>query len=87
MKIIGVSASARKSRSTHFLLAQCLDEVGLTTDAAGKPIETELIDLAPLKIKGCISCDVCIKAAASLKPENYIGISRIGNEQPTPIWG
>ncbi len=61
MKIIGVSASARKNRSTHFLLAQCLDEVGLAIDAAGKPIETDLIDLAPLKINGCIACDACKK--------------------------
>ena len=61
MKIIGVSASARKNRSTHFLLVQCLDEIKLAIDAAGKPIATELIDLAPLKINGCIACDACKK--------------------------
>lgn len=61
MKIVGVSASARKNKSTHFLLAQCLAEVGLASDASGKPIETELIDLAPLKINGCLACDACQK--------------------------
>ncbi len=61
MKILGVSASARKNKSTHFLLAQCLDAVKPIPDASGKSIETELIDLAPLKINGCISCDACKK--------------------------
>ena len=61
MKIIGFSASARKNKSTHFLLGQCLDAVKLIPDAAGKPIETELIDLAPMTINGCIACDACKK--------------------------
>ena len=58
MKIIGVSASARKNKSTHFLLAQCLEAV---VQASGNRIATELIDLAPLKINGCIACDACKK--------------------------
>jgi multimeric flavodoxin WrbA len=61
MKIIGVSASARKNRSTHFLLAQSLDEVRLASEASGKRIATAQIDLAPLKINGCIACDACQK--------------------------
>ena len=58
MKIIGVSASARKNKSTHFLLTQCLEAVRVVS---GNRIATELIDLAPLKINGCIACDACKK--------------------------
>ena len=58
MKIIGVSASARKNKSTHFLLTQGLDAV---REASGNRIATELIDLAALKINGCIACDACKK--------------------------
>ena len=60
-KIIGVSARARKNKSTHFLLAQCLEAVERAADDAGKPIETELVDLASLNILGCIACDACKK--------------------------
>ncbi len=56
IKIIGVSASARKNKSTHFLLTQGLDAV---REASGNRIATELIDLAALKINGCIACDAC----------------------------
>ena len=58
MKILGVSASARKNKSTHFLLTQGLDAV---REVSGNRIATELIDLAPLKINGCIACDACKK--------------------------
>ena len=43
MKIIGVSASARKNKSTHFLLEQCLDESKRTAETLGKSI-----DVSPL---------------------------------------
>ena len=61
MKIIGVSASPRKNQSTCFALEQCLDEVKLAADASGKSIDVEIINLADLKIHGCISCDACKK--------------------------
>jgi multimeric flavodoxin WrbA len=61
MKIIGVSASPRKKQSTYFALEQCLDEVKLASEASGKGIDVEIIDLAGLKINGCISCDACKK--------------------------
>lgn len=71
MKIIGVSASARKKKSTHFLLEQCLNEISSTTDASGKNIETELIDLAPLKFNGCIACDTCKKGVTCSQEDDY----------------
>ena len=61
MKIIGVSASPRKKQSTYFALEQCLDEVKLASEASGKSIDIEIIDLAGLKINGCVSCDACKK--------------------------
>jgi hypothetical protein len=36
MKIIGVSASARKNKSTHFLLEQSLNESRNTAEMLGK---------------------------------------------------
>jgi multimeric flavodoxin WrbA len=54
MKIIGVSASSRKKQSTYFALEQCLNEVKLASDASGKSIDVEIINLADLKIHGCI---------------------------------
>lgn len=59
MKIIGISASARRNKSTHFLLEQCLNEAKRSSGVSGKTIDVELIDLAPLKFNGCIACDKC----------------------------
>ncbi len=71
MKIIGVSASPRKNKSTHFLLEQCLDEVRLTAEASGNDLDVELIDLAPLKFNGCISCDRCKKSMTCSQQDDF----------------
>ncbi len=71
MKIIGVSASPRKNKSTHFLLDQCLVEVKKTAESLGKTIETELVDLAPLKFNGCISCDKCKKGVFCSQQDDF----------------
>ncbi|MDH4319417.1 MAG: flavodoxin family protein, partial [Desulfobulbaceae bacterium] len=71
MKIIGVSASARKNKSTHFLLEQCLQEVKVATEASGNNIEVELIDLAPLKFNGCIACDTCKKGIMCSQQDDF----------------
>ena len=71
MKIIGISASPRKEKSTHFLLTQCLDEIKRTGDAQEKSIDVELIDLAPLKVNGCISCDACKKGVLCSQEDDY----------------
>ncbi len=71
MKIIGISASARPNKSTHFLLEQCLNELKTTAEASGKSIEVELIDLAPLKINGCIACDSCKKGVLCSQQDDY----------------
>lgn len=71
MKIIGVAASPRKNKSTHFLLEQCLNEIKVTAEASGKNIDVELIDLAPLKFNGCISCDTCKKSMSCSQQDDF----------------
>lgn len=71
MKIIGISASARKKQSTHFLLDQCLQEVSSTAERLGKTLDVELIDLAPLKINGCIACGKCKKAVLCSQEDDF----------------
>ncbi len=71
MKIIGISASARAKRSTYFLLEQCLDKAKRSRGTSGKDIEVELVDLAPLKINGCISCGKCKKGVLCSQEDDY----------------
>ena len=71
MKIIGVSASPRRKKSTHFLLEQCLQEVKKTAESMGTFLETELVDLAPLKFNGCISCDKCKKGILCSQQDDF----------------
>ncbi len=71
MKIIGVSASPRRNKSTHFLLEQCLQEVKNTAESSGTLIETELVDLAPLRFNGCISCDKCKKGILCSQQDDF----------------
>lgn len=71
MKIIGISASARKKQSTYFLLDQCLQEVSSTAAHLGKNIDVELIDLAPLKMNGCIACGKCKKAVLCSQEDDF----------------
>ena len=71
MKIIGVAASPRRHKSTHFLLEQCLEEAKKTAITLGKTLETELVDLAPLKFGGCISCDKCKKGVLCSQQDDF----------------
>jgi len=71
MKIIGVSASPRKKQSTYFALEQCLDEVKLASEASGKSIDVEIVNLAGLKINGCISCDACKKELMCSQKDDF----------------
>ncbi len=71
MKILGVSASPRRNKSTHFLLEKCLEEAKQTAEAMGKSLEVELIDLAPLKFNGCISCDKCKKGLLCSQQDDF----------------
>lgn len=74
MKIIGISGSPRKEKSTNFLLSQCLGEVAETAEKIGRKIETELVDLARLKMDGCISCDACKKGVLCSQKDDFQGL-------------
>lgn len=50
MKAIGLSSSGRKGSYSRRIVKDILDESG---------VEYELIDLAPLNIKGCLGCLKC----------------------------
>ncbi|MGB3209398.1 MAG: flavodoxin family protein [Desulforhopalus sp.] len=71
MKIVGIAASPRKNKSTHFLLEKCLEEVKHTALTMGRSLEIELIDLAPLTINGCISCDKCKKGVLCSQQDDF----------------
>lgn len=71
MKIIGVSASPRKEQSTFFILEECLVEARVTAETAGFGLETETIDLAKLKINGCIACDACKKGLLCSQKDDF----------------
>ncbi len=71
MKIIGISASARQKQSTYFLLEQCLREAINSAERSGKDLEVELIDLAPLKINGCIACGKCKKGVLCSQEDDF----------------
>ncbi len=71
MKIIGISGSARKKKSTYFLLEQCLNEAKNTAKLQGFTLETELIDLAPLSFNGCIACGKCKKGVLCSQDDDF----------------
>lgn len=71
MKIIGIAASPRKQKSTHFLLETCFEELTKTSTQLNAKIETELIDLAPMKINGCISCGKCKKGVLCSQEDDF----------------
>jgi multimeric flavodoxin WrbA len=55
MKVLGINGSARKDGNTAILIRAAFREL----EAAG--IETELVQLAEMKIKGCAACYLCGK--------------------------
>ncbi len=71
MKIYGIMASPRKSKSTDFLLEKTLQEVQNTSAGLGKIIETELITLAGKKINGCIACGKCQKGILCSQEDDF----------------
>jgi multimeric flavodoxin WrbA len=55
MKVIGIVGSPRKNGNTEILTAHALKAI------AEEGLETELISLAGLEIKGCTACRACAK--------------------------
>ncbi len=71
MKIIGISASPRKNKSSHFLLEKSLEAAQKVGENLNISIGTELIDLAPLKFRGCIACDKCKKGPTCSQDDDF----------------
>jgi len=55
VKIVAVSCSPRKGRTTRDALQACLDAARETHEA----VETELVELAGREVNGCIACGRC----------------------------
>jgi len=68
MKIIGVSCSPRKGKSTKVALEICLQAVQETVPEA----ETMLIELSEMKINGCISCGKCLKVLECSQEDDFV---------------
>jgi len=67
MKIVGISCSPRKGKSTKFALDVCLQAVKeMVPD-----IETLLIELAELKINGCVACGKCVKVLECSQEDDF----------------
>lgn len=55
MKVIGISCSPRKGKSTYEALQVCM----MSVCEAFPEITTEILELAGLEIRGCRACDCC----------------------------
>jgi len=55
MKVMGINGSARKDGNTSMLIQKVFDEL----EAEG--IETQLVNLGPKGVNGCIACMKCFK--------------------------
>jgi len=67
MTIVGVSCSPRKGKATHYALETCLR----TAKEAVQGMETILIEMADLKINGCIACGQCMKALKCSQEDGF----------------
>jgi multimeric flavodoxin WrbA len=67
MKIVGISCSPRKGKSTTYALEVCLQAVKETVP----DVETMLIELSELKINGCLSCGKCMKVLECSQEDDF----------------
>jgi multimeric flavodoxin WrbA len=68
VKIIGISCSPRKGKSTKYALDVCLQAAKeITPDA-----ETMLIDLSELKMNGCVACGKCMKVLECSQEDDFV---------------
>ena len=68
MKIVGISCSPRKGKSTRYALEVCLQAVKETVQEA----ETMLIEIAEMKINGCIACGKCTKVLECSQEDDFV---------------
>ena len=70
MTIIGVSCSPRKGKTTAEALGACL----VAAQAAVPGMETELLELAGLEVRGCLACGRCSKALECSQEDDFAKI-------------
>ena len=68
MKIVGISCSPRKGKSTFYALETCLQ----AAKEAVSGIETILIELSEMKINGCIACGKCMKVLECSQEDDFV---------------
>jgi multimeric flavodoxin WrbA len=67
MKIVGISCSPRKGKSTKYALDVCLQAVKeMVPD-----IETMLIELSDMKMNGCVACGKCVKVLECSQEDDF----------------
>ena len=67
MKIVGVSCSPRKGKTTRTSLDKCIQAINENVPE----IQTEIIDLAGMEVKGCISCGHCMKTLECSQKDDF----------------
>ncbi len=67
MKIIGVACSPRKGKTTKYVLDYCMK----TIMEKFPKMETEIIDLAEMKVGGCIACGHCAKTLECSQKDDF----------------
>ncbi len=77
MKIVGISCSPRKGKSTKVALEVCLQAVKETFP----DIETLLIELSEMKINGCIACGKCMKVLECSQEDDFVKMIPILSDQ------
>ncbi len=70
MKIVGISCSPRKGKSTKVALETCLQAFKETVPDA----ETMLIELSELKMNGCVACGKCMKVLECSQEDDFAKI-------------
>jgi len=70
MKILGIACSPRKGKATYSALSRALSAASEVSNS----IETVIIDLAGLDIRGCIACGHCVKALECSQKDDFSGL-------------
>jgi multimeric flavodoxin WrbA len=67
IRIVGVSCSPRKGKTTRYALERSLDAIS----GAHPEMETQIIDLAESKVAGCLSCGHCTKVLECSQKDDF----------------
>lgn len=67
MKIVGISCSPRKGKSTKYALEVCFQAVKETVS----DVETMLIELSETKMNGCVACGKCVKVLECSQEDDF----------------